>query len=330
MKRLALVLMLSVAGMALAASDDVSALQSKAQAGDADAEFKLAEAYRSGRVGGDLDLESAIMWYRRAANQGLVRASEELGFTLFAHGDRREAMPYIEKAAARGEPRAFYLLGTAHFNGDYASRDWPLAYAQTTRAASAGLSAAIKNLALMDRYLLPTDRAKAEEILATLPPVRKARAVADTETASAPAAVKASSDAQSAPASPQKEPSAAKRASASKPAAPPNEDKATPTIIATSKAAKTKDKDKDRAVEAKSTARGPWKVQLGAFGSAPRIDQRWKDSIKKVPRIAKLEKRVAPGKVQRLLAAGIASKADAEALCKDVHAAGGDCLVLAP
>ncbi len=169
-------LLLLALGAALAApvlaAPDAAALQAQAQAGSAEAQFQLGEAYRSGR-GVAADPESAIMWYRRAATQGHVRAGEELGFALFAHGDRREAMPYIEAAAARGEARAFYLLGTAHFNGDYATRDWPLAYAQTTRAAVGGLPAAQRNLETMDRYLLPADKDKAQQILATLPPLRQ-------------------------------------------------------------------------------------------------------------------------------------------------------------
>ncbi|HWI85853.1 MAG TPA: tetratricopeptide repeat protein, partial [Sphingomonas sp.] len=169
MKRLVWALLLIVATSAPAdAGSDFRALQARAQAGNPDAQFEMAEAYRAGR-GVEPNPEIAIMWYRRAAALGHVRASEELGFALFAHGDRREAIPYIEKAAARGEPRAFYLLGTAHFNGDYATRDWPLAYAQTMRAAAAGLPAAQRNLELMGHYLLPADKAKADQILATLP-----------------------------------------------------------------------------------------------------------------------------------------------------------------
>ena len=170
MKRLMGVLLVAASLSAAApagAAPDLNTLQSRAQAGDAEAQFQMGEAYRAGR-GVTADIETAIMWYRRATALGHIRASEELGFALFAHGDRREAMPYIEKAAARGEARAFYLLGTAHFNGDYATRDWPLAYAQTQRAAAAGLTAAQKNLQLMDHYLLPADKAKADQILGSV------------------------------------------------------------------------------------------------------------------------------------------------------------------
>lgn len=305
MKGVALAMLLAVASPVLAApaGPDIRTLQAKAQTGDAEAQFQLAEAYRFGR-GVTADPETAIMWYRRAAAQGHVRAGEELGFALFAHGDRHEAMPYIEKAAARGEPRAFYLLGTAHFNGDYATRDWPLAYAQTSRAASAGLAAAQRNLELMDHYLLPSDRAKADQILATLPPVRKRDGADGVPGNPTPVAAQATRPAPPAPVQ------TAAAAPAPKPA---------PAAAKTPPAKPV------------SGAGGNWKVQLGAFGSADRAQERWKSISAKVPRLRRLEETVvAAGSIQRLQASNIASKADAESLCKDVRAAGGDCLVMAP
>lgn len=287
-------LIAAVAAGAVRAAPELAALQAKAQTGDADAEFALAEAYRAGK-GVGADAENAIMWYRRAANHGHIRASEELGFALFAHGDRREAMPYIEKAAARGEARAFYLLGTAHFNGDYASRDWPLGYAQMSRAASAGLPAAVRNLEQMGRYLLPGDRAKADLILATLPPVRTLRA-ADA-------------------------------------AAPPSADRAAPAVAPARRADVTplaKSPKKSGPMTA-APAGGVWKVQLGAYGTADRARDRWRALSARVSRLGAYSQNVvAAGSVQRLQAGNIASRTDAQALCSDVRAAGGDCLVIAP
>lgn len=318
MKRLMVALLIATAGVEMvvpAAAADINALQIKAQAGDPEAQFQMGEAYRAGK-GVTADIEAAIMWYRRATAQGHIRASEELGFALFAHGDRREAMPYIEKAAARGEARAFYLLGTAHFNGDYATRDWPLAYAQTERAAAAGLTAAQKNLELMDHYLLPADKAKADQILATLPTVR----TAPPEGVIAPPA--RSSPVQTANA-------AARAVKAPKPA------KAAPLPAAgadgASAPAKPASAGNDAAVPKAVAKAGTWKVQLGAFGSEDRARDRWKALRAKVADLGSYQQHVvAAGSVQRLQAANIASKADAQALCKKVVAAGGDCLVIAP
>ena len=321
MKAVALALLVAVGTLAVttvSAAPDIQGLQAKAQAGDAEAEFQLGEAYRSGRSVAP-DPETAIMWYRRATVAGHIRASEELGFALFAHGDRREAMPYIEKAAARGEARAFYLLGTAHFNGDYASRDWPLAYAQTMRAAAAGLSAAQRNLELMDHYLLPADKAKADQILATLPSVRGT----STDGAAAPVAKAPPAPVQTA-------------AAALKPAKPVKGGKAAPPVKpaptpveSANVEGKAASADKPAKTSAKSG--GDWKVQLGAFGSADRAHDHWKTLSAKVSALGAYDQRVvAAGSVQRLQAGNIASKTEAQVLCKKVVAAGGDCLVIAP
>lgn len=318
MKRLLVALLLAAAGSTMVAparaASDINALQARAQAGDAEAQFQMGEAYRSGK-GVAADQEAAIMWYRRATAQGHVRASEELGFALFAHGDRHEAMPYIERAAARGEARAFYLLGTAHFNGDYTTRDWPLAYAQTERAAAAGLPAAQKNLEVMDHYLLPADKAKAEQILATLPVVR----TTPPNGASAPPRM---------PPAPVQTASAAPKPG--KPAKAPSRASSTPAEGADdagkgSKVADGNDKPSG------SKAEGNWKVQLGAFGSEDRARDRWKTLKAKVAELGAHQQHiVSAGTVQRLQAVGIANRADAQALCKKVTAAGGDCLVIAP
>lgn len=163
--------LLLAAPLSAAPPDALTGVRAAAASGNADAQFALGEAFRLGR-GVAADRGAAVEWYRRAAAQGHAEASDDLGFLLFAEGKRAEAMPYVEKAAARGDPRAFYLLGTAHFNGDYAARDWPLAYAQMSRAAEAGLPAAQKSLAVMGRYLPGADRTRADTILTTLPPIR--------------------------------------------------------------------------------------------------------------------------------------------------------------
>ena len=125
-------------------------------AGDADAQFNLGQAYKLGR-GVPADLGQAEAWYRRAAKQGHLQAEDNLGLVLFTANRREEAMPFIARSAARGEPRAQYVLGTAHFNGDLAARDWPRAYALTKRASDAGLSIASARLVQLDN-LIPLDQ----------------------------------------------------------------------------------------------------------------------------------------------------------------------------
>ena len=148
----------------------VSIWRPLALAGDPDAQFNLGQAYKLGR-GVPADLVQAEAWYRRAAKQGHLQAEDNLGLVLFTANRREEAMPYIMRSSARGEPRAQYVLGTAMFNGDLAAQDWPRAYALTKRASDAGLGIASARLAQLDS-LIPLEQRQAG--LALLPEMEKA------------------------------------------------------------------------------------------------------------------------------------------------------------
>ena len=101
--------------------------------GDADAQFNMGQAYRLGR-GVEQNTRQAEVYYAKAAAQGHLKAADNLGLLLFQGGRQQEAMPYVLDAASRGDPRAQYLLGIAHFNGDLVARDWVRAYALITLA----------------------------------------------------------------------------------------------------------------------------------------------------------------------------------------------------
>ena len=128
-----------------------------ALAGDADAQFNLGQAYRLGR-GVPANLDIALDWFRKASTPregGIIhrKAADEYGLTLFQTGQRAAALPYVEQAAQRGEPRAQYVLGTAYFNGKLVEKDWVRGYALMSRASAAGIPAAQRSLAQMDNYI---------------------------------------------------------------------------------------------------------------------------------------------------------------------------------
>ncbi|MEL6738826.1 MAG: tetratricopeptide repeat protein, partial [Pseudomonadota bacterium] len=123
-----------------------------AQNGNADALFNMAQAYRLGR-GVEADITRARQLYAEAAQKGHVKAADNYGLLLFQQGERAEAMPLIRAAAERGDPRAQYVLGLAHFNADYAEKDWVRAYALLTLAQSSGLPQAGGAMAQMDQYI---------------------------------------------------------------------------------------------------------------------------------------------------------------------------------
>ncbi len=130
----------------------VAQWQEPAEADDPDALFDLGQAYRLG-LGVEADQAKAENFYARAAARGHMRAADIYGLMLFESGRKEAAMPYIENAAKRGDPRSQYLLGVAHFNGDLASKDWVLAYALLTLSNGQGLPQAAPAIAEMDRYI---------------------------------------------------------------------------------------------------------------------------------------------------------------------------------
>lgn len=120
--------------------------------GDADAQFNLGQAYKLGR-GVTQDLAQAAEWFRQAANQGHLQGEDNLGLVLYELSRKDEALPWLERSASRGEPRAQYVLAAELFNGERISRDWPRAYALMKRASDAGLQRASAALVQMDQHI---------------------------------------------------------------------------------------------------------------------------------------------------------------------------------
>ncbi|WP_338467692.1 SPOR domain-containing protein [Novosphingobium sp. ZN18A2] len=160
----------------------VAQWQGPAATGDADAQFNLAQAYKLGR-GVPQDMDRAEALYRKAAQQGHMRAADSYGLLLFERGRREQAMPWIKAAASRGEPRAQYVMGIAHFNGDLASKDWVRAYALMTRAAGSGLPQAVNSLHRMDTIIPIEQRQQGIALAARLD--QQAREARETQLAAA-------------------------------------------------------------------------------------------------------------------------------------------------
>jgi uncharacterized protein len=141
----------------------VRAWREPAAKGDADAQFNMAQAYRLGR-GVEVNVKQAEVLYAKAAAQGHIKAADNYGLLLFQDGRREEAMPYVTGAADRGDPRAQYLLGIAHFNGDLVPKDWVRAYALLTLANSAELPQAAPAIQQMDSFIPLEQRQQAQAL----------------------------------------------------------------------------------------------------------------------------------------------------------------------
>ncbi|MBI5387686.1 MAG: sel1 repeat family protein [Verrucomicrobia bacterium] len=95
----------------------LTALQTRADRGDADAQFSLGLHFGSA-PGEALDFPQAAQWYRKAADQDHALAQYNLG-VMFTRGqgvpqDDATAGVWMRKAAEGGDAGGQYSLGTRH------------------------------------------------------------------------------------------------------------------------------------------------------------------------------------------------------------------------
>ncbi len=284
-----------------------------AEGGDGDAAFNLAQAYKLGR-GVPTDLGQAKTWYGKAAQAGHIQGAANYGLLLFQDGDRRSAMPWIEKASNAGDPRAQYVFGTALFNGDLAARDWPKAYALMTRAAAAGLPQATTSLAQMDQYMSANDRQKGLQLATQMasqpvPPTGRKLVTGGTDIAVGPTTPAEPSDLSAPP--PPLRPVKVKSGpapAAVKPTIKPVAPKATEAVVAASG--------------------GRWQVQLGAYGSQDGAAAAWHKLAGKLGGLSPSYQKA--GAIVRLRAGPLADKSAAEKACAAAKSGGAACFPVAP
>ncbi len=293
-----------------------------ANAGDADAQFNMGQAYKLGR-GVPMDLAKAEQFYKRAADQGHLQASDNYGLILFQNQRRKEALPYLQASANRGEPRAQYVLGTGHFNGDFVEKDWIRAYALMTRASAAGLPQATSNMAQMDKYIPLDKRRRAIELASQMEENEKRVRTAQVGGLRATPSSGAIQTAQL----PASKAVAPVPTPAPKPVAPPPV--ATPPAPAPVKAPPVaKPAPAPAPAPVRTAATGNWRVQLGAFGDQNKAKALWNNLEKRVSALNNLQPYlVAAGSITRLQAGPFATKAQASKVCGSVKASGNDCIV---
>jgi cell division septation protein DedD len=318
----------------------VKAWQAPAAKGDADALFNLGQAYKLGR-GVPKDLVKAEAYYGKAAHLGHIAAADNYGILLFQTNRQQAAMPWLQSAADRGEPRAMYVLGIASYNGDYAPKDWVRAYALITRAAAAGLPQATGSLATMNQTIPLAQRQMGVSLASELD--QKAADARGRELAAAdlggprpplptappppppkspPGPIETIDLPPSTPPSPPAPVATYLPPPMDPPAAPPPKPvkKPAPPKPAPAKPAATS--------PAPAASGGAYRIQLGAFGVKANADALW-TRVRSRPEIAGHARQDVPGTVTRLLATGY-SQDGAERACAALKAGGLACLVVAP
>lgn len=308
--------------------------QASALRGDADALFNLGQAYKLGK-GVPQDLAKAEDLFGRAAGMGHLQAADNYGLLLFQRGERQRALPFIRAAADRGDPRAQYLMGIAHFNGDLAPKDWTRAYALVSLARQQGLPQAVTALAQMDQHIPMEQRQQAVALASDL------QAQADATRARQLAAVDLGAQVPVPAAPPVRGPDVAAAQDAvtragsvvgtdspatagadytvrRQPAAAPPPPAPRPVAVATPPSV----------AKPAPAASGRWRVQLGAFGQPGNADALW-NRVKGRPELAGHPRlSIKAGTVIRLQAGGFASEGEARAACGKLKAAGFDCSVV--
>ena len=326
--------------------------QGEAARGDADAMFNLGQAYKLGK-GVKQDPAKAEELFGRAAAQGHLQAGDNYGLMLFQRGQRTQALPFIRAAADRGEPRAQYLLGIGHFNGDIVAKDWVRAYALVSLAQQAGLEPAVAALGQMDMHVPMAQRQQAIALAAELrsqadatrarqlaaadlgatvpsgpPPVTTMAMRGPTPTEASAAAGAAESPASAG--ADYARPAATPRPVTVRKGLPPGVTELPPAPAPVAAAAPiAKPRPAPAAVPAAATATaGQWRVQLGAFGVAANADALW-NRLKARPELAgKPRINVKAGAVTKLQAGGFASEAAARAACARLTASGQTCIAV--
>ena len=327
--------------------------EAPAAAGDPDAMFNLGQAYRLGR-GVVVNPARAEALYARAAAAGHIQAADTYGLMLFQDGRREAALPYLQDAARRGDPRSQYLLGIAHFNGDLVEKDWIRAYALLTLASGAGLQQAVPAIAEMDRYIPleqrqqaaglaiqlrnEADAARTRELAAAelgapgsapaavVPPVsRVPRPIATVAVSPSIAAARAAV-AEASRATGTESPAEA-GASFARPARPQLAVAPSPPPVVASTPRPAPVVVASAPPPAAPAASGPWRVQLGAFSVRGNAEQLWGRLSGRSELAGRQRLMIPAGRVVKLQAGGFASRSAADAACRSLKNSGQDCLV---
>jgi TPR repeat protein len=114
------------------------------------------------------DAAQAVVWTRKAAEQGLAKAQFNLGL-MYANGqgvpqDDAQAVVWIRKAAEQGHAKAQFALGLSYDNGEGVPQDYQQAYAWFSVSAANGRTDGVKYRNLTAKRLSPTQLVEAQAL----------------------------------------------------------------------------------------------------------------------------------------------------------------------
>lgn len=157
-------------------SAENAALLKRAQAGDAQAQFDLGQAYDFAQ-GAPLDEAQAMRWYLAAAEKGLAEAQNSLGGRLMSQRKFDQALPWFEKAAAQNHVQSINSLAFLYDTGQGTKQDRERARELYLKAADRGWAESMWNLA--NWYGTPAPGSKPDFVTSCAWALRAARYAAD-------------------------------------------------------------------------------------------------------------------------------------------------------
>ncbi len=147
-----------------------------AAGGNIEAQYNMGVLYDQGK-GVAADYTKSFKWFLSAANKGHMLAQFNLG-NMYAKGagvnkDEHEAFYWYQRAAEQGEPSAQYNIGNRYATGTGASADQVKAQMWYSLAAEQGFEEAIKNRAIVEKYMTAEQVAQAGQMVKVWQPKRE-------------------------------------------------------------------------------------------------------------------------------------------------------------
>ncbi|MDA7526857.1 sel1 repeat family protein [Akkermansiaceae bacterium] len=154
----------------LASCGEETKIRERAEAGDVEAQKKLAAIYfkPSFLTGVSKDAPEAVKWTRKAAEQGDAEAQNYMGFYYF-NGigvlvDYDEGLKWYRKAAEQGDAVAQFNCGVVYFQGDGVPQYDAKAYMFFNLAAAKDYENAEKYIDLIEKRTTKEQIAEGEKL----------------------------------------------------------------------------------------------------------------------------------------------------------------------
>ena len=131
---------------------ELSALETQASAGDANAQYEVGARLVEG-FGVEVNSAKGYEWLRKAAEQGEIRAQRWVGDMLLTGrgvaADPKQGLDWLTKAALAGDAQAQMDLGAAYSGGTVVTQDYGKAFSWLLKVAQRGDAGAERSVAVM-------------------------------------------------------------------------------------------------------------------------------------------------------------------------------------